>query len=297
MLGAARLPDETRRPHGAFLAAAQADDGGFAGRRGPGDLYYTGFALRGLGLLGSLDSATAERAAAFLHSRLDQPGTAIDGLSLASSAVLLEAAAGADVFAGISRTAAEFVEGISAPLRRGDGGYAKTAGSPHTSTYHTFLVLACRQLVGLPLESGAQVVEMVRSRCRDDGGFVELAQVPHSGTNPTAAAVALLGMFGAVDDPIRTRAIQFLRAMQGVEGGLRANTRVLLADLLSTFTGLTALAELGAPRAAAHAPMRRYVEALEQPSGGFRGGLWDDAPDVEYTFYGLGALALLAVEE
>ncbi|NQT17636.1 MAG: beta-hydroxylase, partial [Planctomycetes bacterium] len=39
---------------------------------------------------------------------------------------------------------------------------------------------------------------------------------------------------------------------------------------------------------------RRYVEALEQPGGGFRGGVWDDAADVEYTFYGLGALALLA---
>ena len=25
------------------------------------------------------------------------------------------------------------------------------------------------------------------------------------------------------------------------------------------------------------------------PSGGYRGGLWDDTADVEYTFYGLGA--------
>ena len=28
--------------------------------------------------------------------------------------------------------------------------------------------------------------------------------------------------------------------------------------------------------------------------GGFMGGLWDDQVDVEYTFYGVGVLALLA---
>jgi hypothetical protein len=28
--------------------------------------------------------------------------------------------------------------------------------------------------------------------------------------------------------------------------------------------------------------------------GGFRGGLWDEGVDVEYTFYGLGVLGLFA---
>ena len=27
--------------------------------------------------------------------------------------------------------------------------------------------------------------------------------------------------------------------------------------------------------------------------GGFRGGVWDERADVEYTFYGLGVLSLL----
>jgi len=40
--------------------------------------------------------------------------------------------------------------------------------------------------------------------------------------------------------------------------------------------------------------VREYAESLDQPSGGFRGGLWDDRADVEYTFYGLGELALLS---
>ncbi len=32
---------------------------------------------------------------------------------------------------------------------------------------------------------------------------------------------------------------------------------------------------------------------MEQPGGGFRGFEFDPADDVEYTFYGLGTLALL----
>ena len=39
---------------------------------------------------------------------------------------------------------------------------------------------------------------------------------------------------------------------------------------------------------------RQYVDSLAQPDGGFCGGSWDDTADVEYTFYGLATLALLA---
>jgi geranylgeranyl transferase type-2 subunit beta len=35
---------------------------------------------------------------------------------------------------------------------------------------------------------------------------------------------------------------------------------------------------------------------LDRPDGGFHGGAWDGGFDVEYTFYGLGAMALLASE-
>jgi len=82
--------------------------------------------------------------------------------------------------------------------------------------------------------------------------------------------------------------------MQGAEGGLRANTRVGVADLLSTFSGLVILDDLAETGRIDVPAARRYVESLELALGGFRGGIWDDQPDVEYTFYGLGALCLLA---
>jgi geranylgeranyl transferase type-2 subunit beta len=82
--------------------------------------------------------------------------------------------------------------------------------------------------------------------------------------------------------------------MQTDEGGLRANTRIPIADLLSTFTGTLTLADLGASDMIDRGAARRYVDSLELEPGGFRGAEWDPAHDVEYTFYGLGALALLA---
>jgi len=68
-----------------------------------------------------------------------------------------------------------------------------------------------------------------------------------------------------------------------------------VADLLSTFTGMVALADLDGLAELDLDRVARFVAALEQPQGGFRGGAWDDAADVEYTFYGLGISALLAV--
>lgn len=295
--GAGRLGEQTRARHAGYLADAQNADGGFSARQGPSDLYYTSFALRALATLGELDDTRAARVAGFLRQRLQQQLPSIDFLSLVTSAVLVEAATGADVFAeaGLDRRqrVIDFVESF-----RRDGGYAKTQRGAQASTYHTFLVAACKQLVGAPLEDEAEpMAELVRSRRRADGGFVEIAPMRHSGTNPTAAAVGLLQILGALDRPTRTTAAEFLADMQNEEGGLRANTRIPVADLLSTFTGLVALAGLEVPSAIDAPAAARFVNSLQQPRGGFRGGAFDQAVDVEYTFYGLGTLALLATAE
>ena len=81
--------------------------------------------------------------------------------------------------------------------------------------------------------------------------------------------------------------------MQTDEGGLRANTRIPIADLLSTFTGLLTLSDLETLSSVDISAARNYVRSLEQPLGGFYAAEWDATCDVEYSFYGLGALALL----
>ena len=88
--------------------------------------------------------------------------------------------------------------------------------------------------------------------------------------------------------------IEFLAQMRSEdEGGLRANDRIPLADLLSTFTGCWTLAQLGALERIETRQAFHYVTSLERPEGGFLGGVWDEGTDVEYTFYGLGSLAVL----
>ena len=98
--GIAELPEEMRARHGDICLSKQRDDGGFAGREGGSDLYYTGFALRSLAMLGELYGPPAERAAGFLRSRLAGQESIVDFLSLIYGAALIESAAGIDVFGG-----------------------------------------------------------------------------------------------------------------------------------------------------------------------------------------------------
>ncbi len=292
--GALRLPEPLRSGQAAYLRAAQNEDGGFAGREGPSDPYYAGFGLRGLALLGALDERSARPAAEFLAAALDRKMPIIDFLSVLYSAALLEFVAGIDPFALAGRDRRQALLDAVAPHRRDDGAYAKTPQGPHSSTYHTFLVTLARELVGLEHDEPGRTAEAILARQRDDGGFVELGPLNQSGTSPTSAAVGLLRMLDHLDGAPASRAAGFLAGMQTPEGGLRANTKIPVADLLSTFTGLVALADLDGVARIDLAAAGRYAESMGLPSGGFRGGVWDSAADVEYTFYGLGTLALAA---
>src|SRR5262245_7577737 len=100
--GVSRLPAEVRARHAGYLQAAQNADGGFSGREGGSDLYYTGFALRGLAVLDSLTPAIAERAAGFLRGCLTQQTSVIDFFSLLYCCVLVQLGGGPDVLAGSS---------------------------------------------------------------------------------------------------------------------------------------------------------------------------------------------------
>ena len=85
----------------------------------------------------------------------------------------------------------------------------------------------------------------------------------------------------------------FLAEVKSGEGGFQANTRIPFADGLSTFTGLLTTQDLGLEGLYGPARVETFITSLELPTGGFRGALWDQAADVEYTFYGLGTLGLL----
>jgi geranylgeranyl transferase type-2 subunit beta len=291
--GAAALPEDLRDRTADYLKRSQREDGGFAGREGESDLYYTAFGLRGLALLGQLNGEPAERAAGYLCRQLSSQTPLVDFVSLLFARALMQASTGIEVFSDSSPDWRRSVADLFEQFRRPDGGYAKTDEGQSSSTYHTFLVVVAQQLLGCQPVDSLKLIEFVRSRRREDGGFVEIGPMRKSGTNPTAAAAGLLTILNAFDDDLRRGVVEFLSDMQTDEGGLKANTRIPLANLLSTFTGLLTLADLHAMDEIDRELARQYVASLEATHGGFRGGAWDEAADVEYTFYGLGALSLV----
>jgi geranylgeranyl transferase type-2 subunit beta len=300
LAGLDRLPVGQRTPHIAFLHRAQNPDGGFSGRQGGSDLYYTGFALRSLAVFDALTPEIAERCAGYLRGCLNQQAGVVDFFSLLYSCMLVQLAGGPDALAASPVDWPERVADLLETFRTNDGGYGKLPGSASGSTYHSFLVALCYEMLGKPLPGPEKLAAFVQSRRREDGGFVEIAPMKRSGTNPTAAAVGVLQMLeGAVPaEQLATPEIadgvtSFLLEMRSDEGGLQANGRIPFADLLSTFTGAWTLHRLESLDQLDAGEVMAYVRGLEQPGGGFHGHLADEVVDVEYTFYGLGTLALL----
>jgi geranylgeranyl transferase type-2 subunit beta len=294
--GLAAAPPDFRLRHAAYLVACQNSDGGFSGRAGDSDLYYTAFALRGLAILHALTPQISDRAAHFLGACLSRHASVVDFYSLLYACMLVQAGGGPDVLAASPAGWPERVADTLESFRCGDGGYGKVPGAASGSTYHTFLVGLCYQLLGLAWPRSEDVIRFVEGRRREDGGFAEVAPMRRGGTNPTAAAVGTLQLVHGLDTPPpRTdKIVAFLLGMPSAEGGLRANERIPVADLLSTFTAVWTLTQLKAADQIAKENVRRYVLSLEESNGGFRAGLWDERPDVEYTFYGLGTLALVS---
>lgn len=295
-IGAAQLPEDLQKRHADYVLGKQRGDGGWAGREGESDIYYTSFALRSLAILGLLDGEVAERSSQFLRSRLSQHEGIVDLLSLVYSAKLIEAACGLDPLADQSDTWPAKLSELLSHLRRSDGGYSKSLQGQAGSTYQTFLVLLCLELIEEPIPAAGDIRAFVMRQRQEDGGFLEIRVGKRSGTNPTAAAIGALQVLGPVEEDVSEGAIDFLIDIQTDEGGFQANTRIPVPDVLSTFTACVTLADLGGLEEIEVDAAVRYALSMQRSTGGFGGFEFDHAEDVEYTFYGLGTLALLASE-
>jgi geranylgeranyl transferase type-2 subunit beta len=265
------------------VLACRRPDGGFPGRRGDSDLYYTEFALRTLVLL---DAPTEALAAAvpFLAAHAS-PDELTDVFSLLNSRRLLAAR-------GVRLSVAEGAcrdEIISRRVR--SGGYGRlTAGG--ATAYATFLVALSLELLGDKLPAPAPAVGAIAALQNPDGGFAQEADGA-SQTNSTAAAVAFLTLADALDPDVGARARDYLLAQQDSSGGFVSRPGAP-ADLLSTFTALTTLLFLEGAARVDLAGVARFTRACAGPAGGFGAHPGDAEIDVEYTYYGVATLALLA---
>jgi geranylgeranyl transferase type-2 subunit beta len=291
-LGASEFDPELRERHAGWLRRQQRPDGGFAGREGESDPYYTAFALRGLWILDSLDQTTGNRAATFLRGRLSHKESIIDLISLIFAAAICEMAVGEVVISDDDVAWRENVAKLLASLRTDDGGFAKTPEGRAGSTYQTFLSVLCHQLIEVPVPDIDRIESFLESQLRDEGGYLEIRAAKRPGVNPTAAAIGTLKALGRLAPNDYSNTAWFLAEMQSDEGGFTANTRIPFADLLSSFTGLLTLSDLEATSRVNLDAVDRYALSMQSPAGGFVGFSLDETADVEYSFYGLATLAV-----
>ena len=304
--GVERMDAGERRRLVAFFRSRQHPDGGFTGRRGNADIYYTGFAVRGLALLGELDVPALE---SFLAQKIEQSReqSPMTPLSCTETVSLLFAVHLWEAFSG--QTLLPEQDGVPDRLerfRREDGGYASSEKAAFSSTYHTFLVYGLLEhlVPDFPVDAD-ELCRFLQKRKQSDGGFVELEPLKHSGTNPTAAGLGLLSCLrnrsmSIPMEPIKEKSLQYLRKRQTASGGFQANGRIDAADLLSTFTAVSLFYEEGCEDRIDLPSVRNFVQSLkrETPDGlGYVGGPWDNEPDVEYTFYGLATECLTSSRE
>ena len=149
--GMERVPAPVRARHAAYLGRKQNPDGGFSGREGESDLYYTGFALRGLAIVDALTPQAVQSAGRFLKQSLGAQAGIVDFFSLLYGGMLIQLAGGPNIFGESNADWPDRVAAFLETLRTKDGGYAKTPGGVAGSTYHTFLVALCYQLLGKDL--------------------------------------------------------------------------------------------------------------------------------------------------
>ncbi len=295
--GCRALPRTFVRRHVAYVRRCQNADGGFRGPEGGSDLYYTEFALRALNLCDAPDDAGTWRGAAgYLRRNSRALGNVVNCFCALHAAEMVRAQgheADPDPAGGeLVRRCRSVLDGA-----RTAGGYA-FAEDGSASVYCTFLGSLCHELLGWGMPGVDAAVRGVVLRQGDDGGFRDCAtdSPAPAGVNPTAAAVGLLSMTGRLEGTVAAPAVEFLIEMQAEDGGFLAHAGAAGSDLMSTFTALVTLRTLGALREARLADVGRYAGSLVGPQGGFRGAPGYSDADVEYTFYGLGTLSVLALE-
>ncbi len=265
-----RLPD----PDGvrAFLRSCRTPEGGYAGRDGRADLYYTLFGAEAAHALGE---APPEALPAYVATFADG-----DGLDFVHLACLARLWAAVPEAAGDAAALA----GRLAAYRAADGGFAHTEGGQAGTAYGAFLAAGAYEGLGLPLPRPEALADSVSGLAVGAGAYANEAGKRLGLVPATAAAAAVLAHLGR-QVPAATPAWLAAQATEG--GGFRAMPLAPVADLLSTATAVHALAVtagLNALDAAAHLA---FVEGLRSAAGGYRGHALEPEADCEYTWYAL----------
>ncbi len=268
-----------------FVLSYMGSDGGFSGRMGKSDLYYTDFALRVLSACRwSGDDAGA--ICAFVESRGKSISSIVDCFNYLNCVRILEE------WNVLPVVDADHILGVIDSHRTSGGGFSKDQ-SNQTSVYASFLAMLCLEMLGVVDEKSAGMSESMFNLAFADGGFAETKMESGRQTNPTAAALSMLSISTGNLSYDLPKHLQYLSNTQREDGGLAASEDIPFGDLLSTFSGVAVMAFLGNLELIDLRKTARFLKIVEHPNGGFRACAADPEADIEYTFYGLGVLGIL----
>lgn len=268
-----------------FLRASLMEDGGFSGRDGRSDLYYTSFGLEAALVLDA--DIPYDRVVEYLG----QFGSG-QSLDLVHLSCLVRCWANLADQAGqtIDEQSRQAAAGRLVKFRAGSGGYNIVLGANSGSVYGGFLALGTWQDLGLESPDMEALFASIRSLQMPDGGFANERSMTFGATAATAAAVATLHYLGRDIPPA---ALDWLLARASPHGGfspIPLDPEMTVPDLLSTATALHALHVAGVSLSDLRRANLDYLDSLWTPQGAFRGHPADDMLDCEYTYYGLLSL-------
>ncbi len=274
--GTEALEDDARISIANFASSCLDPDGGFIGRKGGSDIYYTMFGiLMQLALAISPDSSTSR----YVESlNTDNTGDLVHLSALARCRALL----------GIRGDLDKKIIARIESFRSRDGLYSHFAPNAQAGTvYGTYLAsLAYSALRSCDPPRARRMFESVAGLMMPDGSFSNDLESASGGTASTAAAAVML--FSAGRQECR-RATEVLISRELPSGGFAPAASPMLPDLLSTATALYALSTCGKEPLARHRH-KDFIQSLWNHDGGFSGHQLDNESDCEYSFYALLAL-------
>ncbi len=283
--GAQSLSEAFRQVQVGYVTSPQLPDGGFPGRDGGPDIYYTDFGLRVVSLLDPSNEAV-RRAAPFVRAAADGVQNIVECFCLLNCSRML---ARCGVRVGLDT---ESISRIINGQRLAAGGFARPGGTG-ISAYNTYIGGLCYEVLCEDTRQVAAAASALGSLQGAGGGFKEQPGEGCEQTSATAAAIGFLQMTGRCSRQQAAAATGFLQLMQCADGGFLAHEHAPCSDLLSTFTGLVTLAALDALERVDLPAAARFVRDAARPDGGFAAFPSDDVGDIEYTYYGLACLAIL----
>ena len=273
--GTSLLPADFREKQRHYLLSMLQPIGAFTGRMGGIDPYYTAFGLRTADLLqiaGDFWAQNGER----LFSWPGKIENIIDCYSLLAQ-----------------------IRVIERNLKTKDGQKQKDKALCYLRSLHywqgiyqEFLIMLSFGMLGEKSPRPSPINELMKLQ-HAQGGFCQ-RDVDNAGLNPTAAAVAMLCAHNKLDDEIKEKTSNYLSSLQQEGGGCFAHQEAPESDLLSTFTALVAAIDMDSLCKLRLGDIGRFIKSLQAPAGGFHATTLDTVADLEYTFYGIGTLALLA---